>query len=83
MMMNDFGTPMTEADINMSANPAKAMLDQQLATSGIENNFGFIGAAIGAVTSVIGGRKQAKAARNQAEAQNEQTEKQYKYDIQK
>ena len=83
MMMNDFGAPMTEADINMSANPAKAMLDQQLATSGIENNFGFIGAGFGAVTSVIGGRKQAKAARNQAEAQNEQTEKQYKYDVQK
>tara|TARA_Y100000401_G_C8323477_1_gene226813 strand:- start:2183 stop:3190 length:1008 start_codon:yes stop_codon:yes gene_type:complete len=81
MMMNDFGTPMTEADINMSANPAKAMLDQQLATSGIENNI--FGAVIGAVTSVIGGRKQAKAASSSAKKQNEQVKKQYKYDVKK
>ena len=39
MMMNDFGVPMTDADINMSSNPAKAMLNEQMATTGMENQF--------------------------------------------
>ena len=37
MMMNDFGVPMTDADINMTANPAKAMMQQTMEVSGLEN----------------------------------------------
>ena len=80
MMMNDFGTPMTEADINMSANPAKAMLDQQLAT-GMNNDI--FGSIIGVATSIIGGSKKAKASASAAKKQNEQVKKQYKYNVKK
>lgn len=82
MMMNHFGTPMTEADINMSANPAKTMLKQQLAT-GINNVFDPVSATIAAVGTglgIIGGSKSASAAKKNAETQNQQTNKQFKYD---
>ena len=79
--MNNFGTPMTDADINMSANPAKAMLEQQLATTGIENNFGFIGTALSVGASIFGARKQASAAKKSQQAQNDATEAQYQYDV--
>lgn len=80
MMMNNFGTPTTEADINMSANPAKAMLDQQLAT-GMDNDIW--GAVIGAVGGIFGASKSASAAKSQAQTQNAQVEATYKYDTQK
>ena len=84
MMMNDFGVPMTDADINMSSNPAKAMLNQQLATTGIQNNiWQAVGIGVSVLGSVIGGRKQEKAARQQAEASNEATQRQYEYDMEK
>ena len=84
-MMNDFGVPMTDADINMSSNPAKAMLDQQLAMTGAENQiaWGAIGLGVSVVGSIIGGNKQQKAARQQAEANNEATQRQYEYDMEK
>ena len=80
MMMNDFGTPMTEADINMSSNPAKAMLEQQLAT-GMNNDI--FGAIVGAVTGIFGASKSASAAKSAAETQNAQIEATYKYDTKK
>ena len=80
MMMNDFGTPMTEADINMSANPAKAMLQEQLAT-GMNNDFW--GVVAGVVGSVFGAKKQADAQAQQVQTQNQQTELQYEYDKKK
>ena len=84
MMMNDFGVPMTDADINMSSNPAKAMLNQQLATTGVQNNiWQAVGIGVSVLGSVIGGRKQEKAARQQAEASNEATQRQYEYDMEK
>ncbi len=81
MMMNDFGTPMTEADINMSPNPAKAMLEQQLATTGVENNF--LGKLVSVGLGLFGAKKSADSAKSAAEAQNKQIEATYKYDLQK
>ena len=81
MMMNDFGTPMTEADINMSPNPAKAMLEQQLATTGVNNQI--IGSLIKVGVGLFGAKKSADSAKSAAEAQNKQIEATYKYDVQK
>lgn len=79
--MNNFGTPMTDADINMSANPVKAMLQEKLATTGVENNFGpFAAAFVSGAFGLIGASKSASAAKKNAELQNEQTELQYQYD---
>tara|TARA_R100000458_G_scaffold18483_1_gene16103 strand:- start:1340 stop:2395 length:1056 start_codon:yes stop_codon:yes gene_type:complete len=78
MMNHDFGTPMNVAEINMLPNPGKAMLEEQLATSGAEMQIA--GALIAAAGSFIGGKKAASAAREQAELQNEATERQFEYD---
>ena len=83
MMINEFGVPMNDVEINMLPNPGKVMLEQQLATSGIEMNW--VGAAIGAAVqiggSIIGGNKAANAAAEQAEAQNKATQARYQYDL--
>ena len=76
--MNEFGTPMTDADINMSSNPAKAMLNEQLAT-GIENNW-LVPTLISVGGAIIGGSKSSNAAKQQANLQNEATERQFEYD---
>ena len=39
MMMNQFDVPMSDADINMTSNPARAMLDEKLATTGESNGW--------------------------------------------
>ena len=80
MMMNDFGVPMGDAEMNMQ--PIKPH-EKLMAESGLENNWiGFVaGAAISAVGSIIGGNKAAKAAKSQTEAQNEATRRQYEYDL--
>ena len=79
--MNEFGTPMTDADINMSSNPAKAMLNEQIAT-GMDTNIVpiIVGAAISTVGSIIGGNKAANAAKQQANLQNEASQRQLEYD---
>ena len=84
-MMNDFGLPMTDADINMSSNPAKADLQMKLSTTGVESQWlgAVIGAGVSVVGSIIGGNKASKAAKQQAQANNEATERQYEYDIEK
>lgn len=81
--MNDFGVPATDADINMTSNPAKAMLDQQMATTGRENNWFFplLGAAVSIGGSVIAGNKQAASEKAAAEENNEATERRYEYDV--
>ena len=82
-MMNEFGVPMNDVEINMLPNPGKAMLQEQLATSGMENQW--VGAAIGAAVqiggSIIGGNAAADAASEQAEAQNKATHARYQYDL--
>ena len=84
--MNEFGTPMNEAELSMHPNPGKAFIQEQLATSGMEMSFditgGMItGAAIGVVGGIIGGGRSAAAARAQAEAQNRATMARYQYDL--
>ena len=81
--MNEFGTPMNDIEMSMHSNPAKAMMQEQLATAGMESQW--IGAAIGAAVSIggaiIGGRKADKAARDAADRSNEATDRQYEYDL--
>jgi len=81
-MMNEFGVPMGDAEISIHSNPAKAMMQEHLATAGMESQFWniVIPAAIGIGGSIIGGNKQASAAREEAENRNEATERQYQYD---
>ena len=62
MMMNDFGVPMTDADINMSSNPAKAMLNQQMETSGVESSWAWVAPALSAAFGIYGASKSASAA---------------------
>ena len=80
--MNEFGVPMGDMEMSMHSNPAKAMMQEQLATAGMEMNW--IPAAIGAVVSIggaiIGGNKASNAAKDTIKAQNEATDKQYEYD---
>ena len=79
--MNEFGTPMNEAELSMHPNPGKAMLQEQLATSGMQNNI--LGAIIGAGVSLFAGSKAASAANRSADQQNEYNERKHKYDIQR
>jgi len=44
MQLNEFGVPMNDAELSMHSNPAKAMLQQQLDTSGMESNIVITGA---------------------------------------
>ena len=82
-MMNDFGVPMTDADINMTSNPAKAMLNQQMATTGMENQFwgAVVGGVISGGAALIGGSRAANAAADQAELQNQAAARRYEYDL--
>ena len=50
MMMNEFGVPMNDAELSMHKNPGKVILQQQIATSGIDNNI--IGSIIGGVVGL-------------------------------
>ena len=81
MMMNDFGVPMSDAEMNMQ--PIKPH-EKLMAESGVEMNLTnlipFIGPAISVVGSIIGGNKASKSAKSQVEAQNSATDAQFKYD---
>ncbi len=83
-MMNEFGTPFTEAEEAMRPKGVgNRFIDKELATSGLENNFGLewlIAPAVSIVSGIIGGNKQASAARQQANAQNAATDAQFRYD---
>ena len=84
--MNEFGTPMNEAELSMHPNPGKAFIQEQLATSGMEMSFditgGMIaGAAVSTIGGIFGGSRSAAAARAQAEAQNRATMARYQYDL--
>ena len=79
-MMNEFGAPL---EMSMHSNPAKAMMQEQLATAGMESQWvgAVIGGAISVVGGIIGGNKASDAAKDQAQAANEANEKQYQYDL--
>ena len=78
-MMNEFGTPMGDMEMSMHSNPAKAMMQEQLATAGMESNI--VGALIGAAVGLYGASKASSAAKKQAQKQNEATQRQYEYDL--
>ena len=81
--MNEFGVPMNDAELSMHPNPGKVMLQEQLATSGMEMQWigAAVGAGVGIVGGMIGGGKSAAAARQQAEAQNRAMMARYQYDL--
>tara|TARA_R100000781_G_scaffold99261_1_gene62868 strand:- start:1397 stop:2419 length:1023 start_codon:yes stop_codon:yes gene_type:complete len=83
MMMNEFGTPMNEAELSMHPNPGKAFIQEQLATSGMEMQWvgAAVGAGIGVVGGIIGGGRSAAAAAEQARAQNKAMMAKYQYDL--
>ena len=85
MMMNEFGTPMNEAELSMHPNPGKAFIQEQIATSGMEMSFditgGMVTGAIGIGMGIIGGNQSAAAAAEAARARNRQAFKQYQYDL--
>ena len=82
-MFNEFGVPMSDAEISMQPIPGKAMLQQQLDASGLENQWigAVVGAGIGIAGGIMGGSRSAAAAREQAEAQNRATQARYQYDM--
>lgn len=79
--MNEFGVPMGNAEISMHSNPAKAMMQEQLATAGMESQIAdIVGAAVGIGTALWGASKASSAAKEEVKARNAQTEIQYEYD---
>ena len=82
MMLNDFGVPMTDADINMSSNPAKAMMNQQMETSGLENSWVWLAPVVGAAVGLYGAKKSSDAAKDAQQDRNEAVGAQYEYDKQ-
>ncbi len=81
--MNEFGVPMGDAEMSMHSNPAKAMMQEHLATSGMESQVwpAVIAAGVSIGTTIWGANKQEKAAKEQANLQNEATERQHQYDL--
>ena len=78
--MNDFGVPMSDAEMNMQ--PIKPH-EKMMAESGVQSSldWGLIGLGVNLVGGLIGGSKSSSAARSQAAAQNQATEAQYQYDL--
>ena len=75
--MNDFGVPMSDAEMSMQAPGAIKPHEKMIAESGAENNFWEIASfALGAIGAV--GSK--NAADNEADARNEANQRQYEYD---
>ena len=79
MMMNEFGTPMSDAEMTMR--PTKPH-EQMMAQSGVEMNFleWAIPAAVSVVGTIWGGNKAAEAAEDQVDAQNDAKKIQHEYD---
>lgn len=76
--MNDFGVPMSDAEMSMQAPGAIKPHEQMMAESGLENNFWDV--ALPVIGSVVGAFGQKKAADKQAKAQNEFNKRQFDYD---
>ena len=67
-MMNDFGVPMSDAEMSMQPPGAIKPHEQMMATSGTEMQWGWAAAAFGLqLVSGISSRNQAKKARNAEE----------------
>ena len=74
-MMNDFGVPMSDAEMTMQ--PIKPH-EEMMAASGVQSNW--VGAAIGIGASIFGGMKASSAAKKQAREQNKAAQRQFEYD---
>jgi len=77
MMMNDFGVPMSDAEMSMQAPGAIKPHEQMIAESGAENNFWQYVSAGAAIFGAISGKRSADKA---AKTQNEYTQRQFEYD---
>ena len=62
--MNDFGVPMSDAELSQQKNPAKAAMQEMLATSGMEMQW--VGAVVGAGISMYSAWKGGQQAEQQA-----------------
>jgi len=77
MMMNDFGVPMSDAEMSMQAPGAIKPHEQMMAESGAENNFWqYVAAGAAVVGAITNKQKQDKIAKTQ----NDYTQRQYEYD---
>ena len=81
--MNEFGTPMNEAELSMQPKPGRAFIQEQLSTSGIEMSFDITGLVVGTALSIFSGSKSSSAARRQAELSNEAAQRQIGYDLER
>ena len=81
--MNEFGTPMNEAELSMQPKPGRAFIQEQLSTSGIEMSFDITGLVVGTALSIFSGSKSSSAARRQAELSNEAAQRQLGYDLER
>ena len=82
-MMNDFGVPMSDAEMSMAPPGAIKPHEQMIAQSGQEQQFWEVVALAGLGLNLWGTNKAANAAEDQAEAQNEAAWRQYGYDLEK
>ena len=86
-MLNEFGVPMNDAEMNMMpGSPGKIHLERELASSGLEMRMDpgttavIVGAGISAIGSFFGGKKASDAAKEQAEMQNAAAQRRLSYD---
>ena len=81
--MNEFGTPMNEAELSMQPKPGRAFIQEQLATSGMEMQVaGWIICSIKPLSlATEPANKAANAARQQANLSNEAVQRQLAYDL--
>lgn len=77
-MMNDFGVPMSDAEMSMQAPGAIKPHEQMMAESGVESNW--LNWALPIAGTVIGAIGKKNTADKQAKATNEATERQFAYD---
>ena len=77
-MMNDFGVPMSDAEMSMQAPGAIKPHEQMMAESGVENNW--LQIALPIAGAVIGGIAKKNAADKAANAQNDFNKRQFGYD---
>lgn len=77
-MMNDFGVPMSDAEMTMQAPGAIKPHEQMIAESGVENNWWQAALAIGG--TILGAYSNKRSADKSAKAQNEYNKRQFEYD---
>lgn len=76
--MNDFGVPMSDAEMSMQAPGAIKPHEQMMAESGVENNWWQAALAIGG--TMFGAYSNKRKADKAAKAQNEYNKRQFEYD---